>query len=293
MRYFSFNGSSCASILGANKPLILVSFDDGVDEVPGSSREVIKGNTSIYKNVANEYGNKFSDVLTFDYGLMKASGELITSAEQETIETWLTSPKLSQYLQLFDVACNQDGTIDTTNPTLVAIYCGTFVETHWMQYEDGYMGIGFTFQCDQPYAWQFFDVAYEDLAGETSKVISVTTDALEDYVYPKITLVAKNNVTPTQPIELGITNVTDNNNSLNLTTLSQMTVNMDCRALRITDNAGNIISYDDLGWADVGNIYWMRLSSGNNTINFDIPENVTLNISISYMSPKKIVGGWL
>ena len=293
MRYFSFNGSSCASILGEDEPLILVSFDDGVDEIPGSSKEVISGSTSIYKVVANEYGNKYSDVLTFEYGLMKASGEMITAQEQEVIETWLTSPKLSQYLQLFEVECDSNGGFVLENSTPVAIYCGTFIETSWMPYEEGYMGVGFTFQCDQPYAWQFHDVELTDLAGDTTETITIETDALEDYVYPKIKLEAVNSETPTENIEIEITNETDNNNYLNLTTLSHLEINMDCRALMVTDNAGNIISYDDLGWADIGNIYWMRFKSGANILSFSIPANVTLNISMSYMSPKKIVGGWL
>ena len=294
MRFFSYNGLSCATILGENNPLILVSFDDGVDEIPGSSKEVITGETSIYKTVANEYGNKYSEVLTFEYSLMKASGEAITPSEQEIIETWLTSPKLSQYLQLFDVECDENGsfTVDASADPL-AIYCGTFINTSWIAYEDGYMGVRFTFQCDQPYAWQFHDINFEELTGDVSETINVVSDATEDFVYPKITFMATNTETPTEEIDIVLTNETDDFNTLNITTLSRLVVNMDCWKLRVTDNAGNIIHYDDLGWSDVGNIYWPRLLQGENTLSFSIPENVNLDISLSYMSPQKIVGGWL
>lgn len=294
MRFFSFNGLSCATVIGSQNPLILVSFDDDIDEIPGSSKEVITGDTSIYKTIANEYGNKYANTLTFEYGLMKASGEMITSSEQEAIETWLTSPKLSQYLQLYDVECDENGEfIVDESATPVAIYCGTFTETSWIAYDDGYMGAKFSFQCDQPYAWSFHSIDLSDIEDGASEVLNIVSDATEDFIYPKITLTAVNSRTPTEEISISITNETDDSSTLTLTTLSHLVVNIDCWKLRITDNAGNIINYDDLGWSDVGNIYWPRFVNGNNTLSFSLPEDVTLDMSISYMSTKKIVGGWL
>ncbi len=291
MKYFSFNGQSGATIL--DEPLILVSFDGGTDEITGSSREIVKGESGIYKYTANEYGVRYSDTLTFEYGLIKASGEPITKDEQIVIEKWLTSPKLSQYLQLFELECNELGELDLSHSTSCAIYCGSFVSTSWIAYKDGYAGVNFEFQCDQPYAWQFHDMSFSGITGTSSRTFNVFSDSTDDYVYPKITLRAINSNTSLTPFTIRIINTTDNNNKLDMEVLSGLTINMDCNALRLTDNAGGVLDYGDIGWEDVGNIYWPRLVHGNNTFSFVLPSYVTLNMSLSYMSPNKIVGGWL
>ena len=51
----------------------------------------------------------------------------------------------------------------------------------------------------------------------------------------------------------------------------------------------DIVKYKDLGWGDVGDIYWLRLLPGNNTL---ILEG-DVELKISYYAPYKKVGGWL
>ena len=293
MRYFTFFGKSCLNILGEDNPLMLVSMDGAVDDVTGSQKKVITGDTSIYKTVANEYGNMYDDVLEFEYALIKFNDELITQEEQRKIETWLTSPKLSQYLQLFDIDCgNGEMPVAGINP--MAIYCGTFTETSWIPFEDGYVGVTFTFQCDSPYAWQFHDEKRYTTGDDTSSIYVVTDDT-QDYVYPRIKFKAINDGdTPIMnDIEFEFSNNTDSKNGFKMKTQIGKTVVMDCRACRITDNAGNLFSYDDLGWKDVGNVYWPRLVNGYNNFTVKSDDNVTIEMNISYMSPFKIVGGWL
>ena len=50
-----------------------------------------------------------------------------------------------------------------------------------------------------------------------------------------------------------------------------------------------IITYQDLGWDDVGNIYWPRLLPGRNTLR--VEGNVQITIEFDY--PYTRVGGWL
>ena len=306
MRYFTYYGKSCLDILGDNNPLVLVSMDGEQDDVQGSEKKVITGETSIYKTIANEYGNMYDDVLEFEYSLIKFNDELITREEQRTIETWLTSPKLSQYLQLFDLDCDGDVPVGTQSP--VAIYCGTFIETSWIPHGNGYIGVTFTFRCDAPYAWQFHeDIRYMN-QDNSSSTINVVTDDTEDYVYPRISITAINE--GQTPILKDIYIVIHHHNADNilktilLRTQISKTIVVDCKSCRVTDNAGNNFRYDDVGWEDVGNIYWPRLTHGINSFETIVIEdidaspyteidNVNVKVVISYMSPIKIVGGWL
>jgi len=64
----------------------------------------------------------------------------------------------------------------------------------------------------------------------------------------------------------------------------------DCAHCIPSDATTNgLISYADLGWTDVGNIYWLRLLHGINTL--EVTGNA--NITIAYSCPYKKVGGWL
>ena len=51
----------------------------------------------------------------------------------------------------------------------------------------------------------------------------------------------------------------------------------------------DIIRYKDLGWGDVGNIYWFRLLPGRNSITL----NGHVEAKLTYYTPYKKVGGWL
>lgn len=293
MRYFTFMGKSCLSILPGDNPLALVSLDKGVDEIPGSEKEVVTGNTSIYKTIANEYGNMYDDPLEFEYSLIKINDDLITPAEQRMIEKWLTSPKLSQYLQLFELLCDKNGAI-VEPPQPSAIYCGTFIQTEWIPCAEGYMGVNFTFQCDSPYAWRFYENTTYSTGNDTA-LIYTETDEPEEYIYPKIEFKAINDGEEQilHDVEFEFIHLMDENRGFKMKTQIDKTIVMDCRACRITDNAGNLFSYDDLGWQDVGKIYWPRLVEGYNAFRVITDRNVTIEMKISYMSPYKIVGGWL
>ena len=360
-RYFTFVGHSCLDIL--DTPLILATFND-VNEIDGSYRNMVQGDTSVYRYLANEYGTVYEDTLRFSYGLMKSNGEVITPSEQRIIEEWLTSPRLSQYLQLWDVGCDgSEISSVASGAEPMAIYCGYFSSTSWMPYEDGYMGLQFEFTCNSPYAWQFHEQTV-DLSNESAEIIGYTDDG-EYFIYPKITLsvidtntelteytetftgdgdtvfvvehtidsivsvtvdgtalssedysfvgaVVVLNEAPQegQSVEVvyngaagdqfwqGTLNLSNNSDpadhhTMSIITQRGKTITIDCQSCMITDNAGDIVDYEDLGWNDVGNIYWLRLLKGTNLIEATVPENSSLKLTISYISPKKIVGGWL
>ena len=49
------------------------------------------------------------------------------------------------------------------------------------------------------------------------------------------------------------------------------------------------LSFEDAGWSDVGNIYWLRLIPGENVITVGSPCEITFNYDVI----RKKVGGWL
>lgn len=65
---------------------------------------------------------------------------------------------------------------------------------------------------------------------------------------------------------------------------------MDCKYCILTNGVTNgTFSFDDIGWTDVGNIYWPRLLPGWNTFTFNQPCSVEFTFDIV----RKKVGGWL
>lgn len=45
-----------------------------------------------------------------------------------------------------------------------------------------------------------------------------------------------------------------------------LNIYIDCQRLLITDRIGRMVTYDELGIADVDNMYWLRLINGSNTL---------------------------
>ena len=107
---------------------------------------------------------------------------------------------------------------------------------------------------------------------------------------------------------MDIRNITDDDNTMSIRAYDRLEMTFDCQHCIPTDETtSGVISYADLGWDDVGNIYWLRLLPGDNEIEvsiylkenegtvdetrFDIES--TADITISYRCPYKLVGGWL
>lgn len=271
MKGFIYNGKSTKDIISSSE-LILASFN-GLDDVTGSSRESIKGEVTAVRMIANEYGIKYSPLI-FEYSLIKMNGEVFTEEEQVIVEKWLTSPKLSQDLKLFD--------IDTGN--VETIYCGKFVSTTWKAVANGWAGITFSFENNHAYPKRHFENTYT-IRAQGNITIGCETDELEEYIYPVLTI--------TEPNETGyitIKNITDNSNTMRIRAYESLPIIFDCRHCIVKDSTSKgIVSYSDLGWNDVGNIYWLRLLPGIN--NIQVIGNA--NITISYDCPFKKVGGWI
>lgn len=124
---FIYNGKSTKNVINSSE-LILASFDS-VDSVTGMTRDDVSGESTIAHPITNEYGTTYNN-LEIEYGLIKKNKKPFTEAEQQIIETWLTSPKISQDIQIYDCENN-----------ITDIYCGKFTETEWKPMSGGFAGL--------------------------------------------------------------------------------------------------------------------------------------------------------
>lgn len=270
MSGFIYNGQSTETILPSSK-LMLCTFDD-VDRVAGVERENIIGETTMTRPTANEYGTTSSPLL-FEYALVKKNSKPFTDEEQISVERWITSPKFSRDLNIIDC----EGNITTT-------YCGKFLSTEWVTCSGGYAGVVFSFQNNSAYPKKHYSKDFS-ISGNGVINIKCESDELEEYVYPVLTVTE-----PSETATVIIKNVTDNSNTMTIRAYDSLPMIFDCLHCIPRDSTTNgIVSYEDLGWTDVGNIYWLRLLPGENTI--EVTGNA--EITISYDVPVKRVGGWI
>lgn len=270
MSGFTYMGKSTDTVIGDK--LILASWD-AVTETLGSERDSIIGSRTISRPIANEYGTTYTPA-SFTYTLIKENGEPITDAEQVTIETWLTSPKYSNTLTLFD-DCSGD---------TIKHYRGKFVRTSWVSSGAGWAGVNFTFESVSAYAYEHRTIT-ETVDGTKSITFDLGSDELEEYVYPVLTIYSTLND------NVIITNTTDGNSRMTVKTPPRVAVRIDCDKCIVTDDTiSGVIDFEDLGWDNLENIYWLRLNSnGNNTLTLQGNATITLDLDIA----NKMVGGWL
>ena len=296
---FEYSGKSTQTII--DTPLILVSIE-GIDSAIGIQRNKLEGEITISRPITNEYGTTH-EPLSFTYGLMKSDYEPFTKEEQIAVERWLTSPKFSSELKFTD--CNDE----------TFCYFGLFINTEWVTGNGGFMVCNFTFQVNGRHCFKYVEHDLSDLDWQADPMINYIvidqpdeekrrivftldcqSDELEEYVYPVIEATAIN-----KDANSTFTFLNETDPSLNheVTVRSDRitTIVLDCKHCMITQYIEDLhgemalspLKYSQVGWADVGNIYWPRLLPGKNLITIigDV------NVKISYYIPYKKVGGWL
>ena len=209
---------------------------------------------------------------------MKASRTDFTPEEQRIVETWLTSPKFSSELTIYDCDGND-----------FMHYYGKFIGTEWMVSNENFLAVSFTFLVNGSYGYQHYTETYgadpEDPTADWSFEINCHSDELEEWVYPKLTI---SKVDFDNDVSFTLTNETDSGNTMTIITARKDDFYIDCQNNILSEESG-LVDFADLGWNDVGNIYWLRLKPGINRINM----SGAVNIKIEYDSPVKYVGGWL
>lgn len=272
MSGFIYNGKSTKDIL-SDSELILCTFE-GINSVTGHQRDDVTGEITISRPSANEYGTQYQP-LEIEYGLIKKNHKCFTDEEQRTIERWLTSPKISQKLEMIDCVGN----------TIDGFYCGKFISTTWYPIGGGWAGLMFKFKNNTAYPMKHFKNTF-DITNTGKIVINCETDETEEYTYPTVTIVQSS----LQNATITITNTSDNSNEMTISVRRNLPTILDCKnCIPKDETTSGIISYEDLGWEDVGNIYWLRLLPGENNLSVKGDSKITIEFDYPY----KRVGGWL
>lgn len=271
MAGFIYNGQSSDNILESS-PLLMASFDTE-DAVIGHERDNVIGEPTISRPIANEYGTQYQ-ALEINYGLIKRDLTPFTNEEQRIVERWLTSPKLSQKLQF----------IDCKSKELQGVYCGKFLSTEWYPADGGWAGVQFLFQNNSMYPTMHSSYSYEVRRSATITV-NCPSDELEEYIYPILKVVE-----PIETAEISIKNTTDNNRTMTINARHELPMVFDCQNCIPTDGTtSQIFTYDDLGWENVSDIYWLRLLPGENQL--EVTGDADITIEFDY--PYKKVGVWV
>lgn len=256
--------------------MICCSVDDNSQETPIlAEREILKGETTQNRPIANHYGTKFSDVITFDITFIKRGGKIFSREEVREINAWLTSPKIPSLLTIGD----EDDPV---------YHFGIFTAVVSI-YTIGIAALTYTFTSNAPYGWsKKYEYTYNS-TGSTSFILRNDSDDLNDSVYPTVLIQGSQgeNITLT-----------------NLTEIEEFSLTLPCDQLYINSKYHQIyryyadkkviVSLADLGWdgemqesiADgTKSIYWFRLLPGENKISV----SGACEITFTYRVPVKAV----
>lgn len=268
-------------------------------------REIDKGNLSAVRSIPNHYSTHYSDVLVFNFFILKDCENanygtqrdmILSSAEINDLRTWLESPKLpcelfleseNNKIELFDD--------DVSGEKAGTYYYGIFTGVNPYILNGDCYGLNLTFTCNAPYGFSYPVSKKATISGgQSAYSISFDNKSAEvnEYLRPKIIITSTNGFSGTEKIE--IKNTTDNNKKMGLefseNLANKKKVIIDCAKKIVKDEEDNVISLYDIGLA-VGNqtqsdifsvIYWLRLVHGANTININVSTSGNLtDIEIS------------
>lgn len=247
---FTYNGKKSDEDFG----LKVVMNESDFTKSLGLAREVVKGETTKFRNTPNYLGTKYSDVLSFQIFVMKdickvSQKDMKWSREDvRKVTAWLSSSKIPRML-FFEYANDKEENYD---------YYGLFTDMTTYTFGHEVYGLTLQFTCANPYAYT--KEQNYICNGDSKIIIDNTSDEWEDYVYPQIEIVPDTTETIT------IANETENK-SLTVKILKGNNIYIDCANNIVTDVSG-IVTLDSLGISiqDLDKLYWFRLLNGENRI---------------------------
>lgn len=261
------------------------------DSMPmGLKREVIKGEITSNRPVANWYNAKYSDTLSFEITITKPEDRAFSREEVRDINAWLTGPRTPTLLFFEDEA------FDPIN------YYGIFTDVT-DTYGNGIIMLTYTFTADSPYGWsneREFKCTSSSASSTTKFEIINDTDEFTDFVYPLF------EIKSTPGTKITIENTSEISADLKSCVFSftfptkldsTLPIYIDSKRHRFyyKNNLGSkiILSLSDLGFTtdqldnfDSGSLamYWIRLIPGTNIL------NVTgkCDIATTFRCPRKV-----
>lgn len=258
--------------------LTLCSVDSNVEEIPiGLSREILKGENTMSRPIANHYGTKYNDVISFDITFVKNSQKPFNHDEIREINAWLTSTKIPTLLYIDD---------DEEDETVY--HFGVFTAATNI-YTSGITVLTYTFTSNAPYGWSKKYVRNYTCSENLSFILNNDSDDLEDFVYPSVFI---NGAKGTNII---ISNASESEYFSLTLPCDQLYINSKYHQIyRYYADKKVIVSLADLGWDEemqesiadgTKSIYWFRLLPGENKISV----SGACEITFTYRVPVKAV----
>lgn len=288
---FEYNGISSEKF-----HVLLVSFDS-VDNIEmGLARSITTSDITQFNSRPNHMGALYDEALMFDITLVKdpnyygaQSNLAFSRTEIRELNAWLTSPMYPCLLHITDCEENEE---------YIDYFCMfNSVDTNFFDY---LYGLTYTAQCDSPFGYSReythkLSCAYTN----KSESIKITCSSDERELRLPVSVVIK----PTQTGQVTISNETQgqsliiqclrdniiylNSQKLKAKCILTDDINFDDSTLlsdEKLDKLGSLISLEDLGLKDIGDLYWLTLSYGENTISL----TGCADISIIYREPRKV-----
>ena len=260
--------------------LFLCTLSPTTDVPMGLDREILKGEVTMNRPVANHYGSRYSDVLVFDVTVAKRTGMPFNRTDIREINAWLTSPKVPTLFHVIECDDFVDEYVD---------YYGCFTATTNV-YTTGLTMLTFTFTCNAPYGWsKKYEFEYT-CEGITDFICFNSSDELQEYVYPEMLITANADE------KITIQNNTDIEDFIFTFPHNGVPLHIDTKNHKIYQIIGTsevLVSLASLGWSaetlegvadGTQAIYWFRLLPGENNIR--VSGDCTINMS--FRVPRKV-----
>lgn len=278
--YFYYNGHTSQEF-----GLIIVGFDTDTSVPLGLSRNVLAGEMNRFRKIPNFMGTAYEKTLSFSVSCMKSpcsDNDLVfTEDEVDEITSWITGSDYPILFHMYDY-----------EPDVYKKYDYFAVCSNVEAKTEGERIVGFTFSfvTNSPYAWtdqityQFTTDDDETPDEDDTRTVTITVSNSERLheIFPVI--IIEPNLDGAGSGERVEVTLKNNRDSGEMTlSLLRDTTTIDCQRSIISGTAG-LLSFEDLGIADVDQIYWFRLYDGANEI--EITGDAT--VTFEYREPRKV-----
>ena len=273
--YFYYNGAT-----SEDYDLMVGGFNLDFDLPLAMNREILRGTMNRYRIIPNHMGTAYQEPLVFTIQMVKSQCSdsdryIFTEDEVDEIVSWLTAP---QYPTLFHMYADEPDIYNKYD------YFGLFSDVQTQTTPDGVIGFTMTFTTNSPYAWgEQKGIHYEATTHDTTEVtIHVDTSEPNSPIYPIITITPNIDADlDNHRVPITIANAEDGK-SLNLR-LHKLKTIIDSQKAMVYGTNG-MFTFDDIGIADVGEIYWPKLYNGDNRISI----TGQADIRIEFREPRKV-----
>ena len=267
---FSFDGKP-SELYG-----LYMGWRDATEEwETGLNREVIKSEFNMVRNVPNQYGAKYADVLVLEFDIFHQDGSPFDYRESRSINNWLTTETYKR----FKVNDNNTDNIyyKAICTSIHDITMGTFRGKHIVM------------TCDSPYAY----------ANETYRIIDATTSGDELWrvdnnsdngvYYPYFTIECAEDYTGAVEI---INQTDDKTMRIEMDNIEAINhhklLRIDTQHMMIMDENDKLVPLYKIGWhitidpseaIQSSPFYWLRWLQGRNTIEIKGQTKATFTVS--------------